>query len=121
MTLERRIVKVGSKKTAWDRGVVLYALELARNLEGKDMDGKESLQAILLNGAKDWKEYSYGGCALAMDEAIAKRLCTNGQFVRVRHGRKAPNKEETWMDVQARALVQAASLVEKVVQQGTDA
>lgn len=47
--------------------------ELTEKLFNPDLSGKK-LEKILLNGAKDWQEYSEGGCSLTYNEDIAKRL-----------------------------------------------
>lgn len=62
----------------------------------------------MMNGAKNWKEYSYGGCALIYDKDIAETLCTPSELKRKRGGELQPNSTETWLDVQARALYQAS-------------
>lgn len=104
-------------RSAWDKGVKLYALELIKKLEESIDDGyfyEDDLSAPrvllrgLLNGAEDWNEYSWGGCSLIYDGQIAERLCTPSEFVRTRGGERRPNSREEWLDVQARALNQAA-------------
>ena len=64
-------------------------------------------------GASDWQQYSEGGCALVYDADIAERLCSKSELKRVRGGERQPNARETWLDCQARALGQAASLVRR--------
>lgn len=61
----------------------------------------------LLNGAKDWKHASYSGCFYVRDEFIALSLCNKSEL---RMTRK-PNRDETWLDVQVRALFQASQLI----------
>lgn len=107
-----------AKKTysAWDRGVNAYALKLAAALENRasyeDHDpSRDECREWMLNGARDWSEYSYGGCSLIYDGDIAERLCTPGELKRTRHGERRPNSREGWLDVQARALSQACSRV----------
>lgn len=107
-----------AKKTysAWDRGVNAYALELAAALENRasyeDHDpSRDECREWMLNGARDWSEYSYGGCSLIYDGDIAERLCTPGELKRTRHGERRPNSREGWLDMQARALSQACSRV----------
>lgn len=104
-------------RSAWDKGVKLYALELIDQLEEAIDDGyfyEDDLAASrvllrgLLNGAEDWSQYSCGGCSLIYDSQIAERLCTPSEFVRTRGGELRPNSCEEWLDVQARALSQAA-------------
>jgi hypothetical protein len=92
-------------RSAWRRGVKAYALEMLDGIE----DG--FTQASLLNGAESWRAYSYGGCALIYDADIAELLCSPGEYRRTREGKRAPNARETWLDVQARALGQAANLI----------
>lgn len=89
-------------RSAWKKGVVAYAEELLEN--GSDR----------LNGAKDWKHYSYSGCALCYDVDIAARLSNATELKRTNGGLKAPNAKETWLDVQARALYQANELLKKL-------
>ena len=96
-------------RSAWNRGVMRYALDILDNME----DG-EVTEKALLNGAKDWKQYSYGGCALISDVDICRRLCTPSEIKKTKGGKRRPNKQETWLDTQARALYQAARLIMKI-------
>ena len=93
--------------SAWSKAVKAYALELMDDLEG------DFTQAKLLNGAENWKAYSSGGCALIYDEDIAERLCSPSAFKRSNLGANPPNKDESWLDCQARALSQASRLAAK--------
>ena len=97
-------------RSAWRRGVKAYALEMMESAEG-ELATVADLQKELLNGARTWKEYSDGGCALIYDDDIAERLCALGEYAKTRQGERAPNSRETWLDVQARALGQAATLI----------
>ena len=106
-------------RSAWNKGVKEYALELLEILkeraafEGRNPEsGKEAFN-WMLNGAYDWKEYSYGGCSLLWDEDIAERLCCPSELKKKKYGYLKPNKRENWLDVQARALYQACNLVRK--------
>lgn len=119
MTIRKLRASIESKpaRSAWDRGVKAYALELVDGLQediehgwqGYDvLDAPVSLKKALLNGATDWIQYSAGGCSLIYDGDIAKRLCTPSELKRKRGGDLQPNSRETWLDVQARALYQAA-------------
>ena len=100
-------------RSAWRRGVKAYALELIEGME----DG--FAQVTLLNGAENWRAYSYGGCALIYDSEIAERLCAPSEYRKTREGERAPNSRETWLDVQARALGQAATLISTVSKEGS--
>lgn len=102
-------------RSAWDKGVRAYALDLIDNLERDTYTNYKDVIAALLNGARDWREYSYGGCALIWDGDIAARLCTPSEYTRKRGGELAPNNRETWLDVQARALGHAQALILRAV------
>lgn len=45
----------------WSKGVDEYADELTTNFREGYPKGTKMTEQHLLNGAKDWKEYSYGG------------------------------------------------------------
>ena len=101
-------------RSAWSRAVHTYAVELVEGLESSDdLSNERLLEKALLNGAGDWQQYSEGGCALVYDADIAERLCSPSELKRVCGGERQPNARETWLDCQARALSQAASLVRR--------
>lgn len=113
----RETIESKPVRSAWKRGVKVYALERLESLEdginggyidAEDMGSPALLKKALLNGAADWDQYSWGGCSLVYDGDIAKRLCTPSELKRKRGGDLQPNSRETWLDVQARALYQAA-------------
>ena len=64
-------------------------------------------EATLLNGAYDWNHASCSRCFNVEDEVIALTLCNNSELRMTRR----PNRDETWLDVQARALFQASKLI----------
>jgi hypothetical protein len=101
------MIKNSPAKSAWQKGVKEYALELLEELEGDYTAEK------LLNGAENWKAYSYGGCSLIYDTDIAERLCSPSELKRTKGGERQPSGSETWLDVQARALSQAARMIAK--------
>lgn len=97
-----------AKQSAWSKGVAIYADELREALAENNLPAtKENL----LNGARDWSAYSYGGCSLIYDADIAERLCSPSELKRKKGGDLKPNSRETWLDCQARALSQAARIV----------
>ena len=72
---------------------------------------------MMLNGAVDWSAYSWGGSSLVYNQDIAERLCSPSGLKRVtnKNGlRDYPNSREHWLDVQARALYQAANRVVEI-------
>lgn len=99
-------------RSAWDRGVKAYALELVDGLEVEEIpDERRNLKKLLLNGAENWSRYSWGGSSLVYDCDIAKRLCTPSEYMKTRGGERRPNSREEWLDVQARALAQASNKI----------
>lgn len=120
----RAILNDRKCRSAWDRGVMQYAeeltAELAENINGGyitlvQLTTAEGRKAALLNGARDWTQYSYGGSALIYDYEIAERLCNPSELKRTRGGERNPNSRETWLDCQARALSQASSKVRGII------
>jgi len=93
-------------RSAWSKGVKAFAFDLLDNLEGREISKHN-----LLNGASDWSQYSYGGCAFIYDADIAEHLSTPSELKARKGGDWQPSKNETWLDVQARALSQACSLI----------
>lgn len=105
LTATRELLTSRHDKSAWDRGVTAYALDL---LDAFTDDAAAELdRSALLNGASSRTEYSYGGSALIYDGDIAERLCTPSELKRKRGGELQPSSRELWLDVQARALNQA--------------
>lgn len=111
-----------SPRSAWGRGVKLYACELLgslaecvewarKNGEPSTLENRETVRAALLNGAENWSQYSWGGCSLIYSGDIAERLCSPSELKRKRGGELPPNAAEDWLDVQARALRRAAQYV----------
>ena len=104
-------------RSAWDKGVTIYALELLDEIKeyiddnGKEPQTMEELKKIALNGAENWNKYSWGGCSLIYNADIAERLCTPSELKKTRNGERRPNSREEWLDVQARALRQAYSRI----------
>lgn len=110
----RETIENARTRSAWDRGVQAYALELLDDYDEyvryAANDGKavpELSEATLLNGAADWSQYSWGGCSLIYNTDIAERLCSLSELKRCQGGGRNPNSREEWLDVQARALRQA--------------
>lgn len=115
----RKELKARKDRSAWDKGVTVYALELLDDLEENRRFNNADmyihpleLKAELLNGADSWDAYSWGGSALIYDCDIAERLCTPSELKRTRNGERRPNSREEWLDTQARALYQAARRIQ---------
>ena len=97
--------------SAWQKGVDQYAKELKRDF--RENYGRQKMtEEKLLNGAENWKEYSWGGNSLIFNNDISERL--SSPSVHKKHLGKMgqvgswANMNEQWLDTQARALSQAA-------------
>ena len=117
-TLEN--LKAVKCRSAWSKGAKEYAYMLLDNIflhsDYKSINDCKSLHEVLLNGAKDWKQFSWEGYALIYDEDIAENLCSPSKLKKCKNGILRPNKKEQWLDVQARALFQAENLIKDCVE-----
>lgn len=115
------VAALGSRRdrSAWDRGVTAYALEMLEGLEVTELTAR-TVERTLLNGAPTWRDYSWGGCALIYDADIAERLCCPSELRRTRGGERRPNAAEEWLDTQARACFQAAHRIKRIVSRGQE-
>lgn len=107
-------------RSAWDRGVLGYALEIV------DEHGDGDIQSVddVLNYARDKHESLYsvakwqseGGAFEIYDESIAERLCTPSEFKRAHYKdgsmKQMANARESWLDVQTRAVFQAYNKIQ---------
>lgn len=109
--------------SAWMFGVHRYAVDiLSGYIDGRGLtiwDEAERIGKIteedLLNGAKDWRQYSRTGNSLIYNRDICYRLCGRKGLERTREGEFPPNDHEDWLDLQAKALQQAAQIVIKTI------
>lgn len=126
MTIDeiRNAIEAKKARSAWNKGVHLYAFDLLDELDeaisGGWFDESDSevpalLKRQLLNGAADWNQYSWGGCSLIYNEDIAERLCTPSELKKTRNGERRPNASEEWLDTQSRALYQASNLILSII------
>ena len=119
LTFEKMYAALEERKdrSAWNKGVTLYAFELVEELkeraeyEGRNPEAGKECREWMLNGAQDWSQYSWGGCSLIYDSDIAERLCCPSELKKTRNGERRPNSREEWLDTQARALYQACNRV----------
>lgn len=111
---------INGRRSAWDRGLIRYACIILDNGLMQDQERESApapdhitlqLAAWLMDGADSWRTYSYGGRALIYNGGIARTLCAPWELRRTRYGARQPNSRETWLDVQTRALMQAAAYI----------
>lgn len=103
----------------WDNAVNDYAVELAESLDNwdKQPESVAELREMMLNGADDWKAYSWGGSSLVYNWDIAERLCSPSELRRLTRKDGTLNDSPRGvhlLDIQARALFQAANRVANI-------
>lgn len=101
-------------RSVWDRGVKQYAIEAVQAADCNEINSIEQV----LNGARDAVQYSEGGCALVYDSDIAARLCSPSMLRKKDGGRLPPNSEESWLDVQTRAVYHAFRTINRILKLG---
>lgn len=109
--------------SAWMFGVHCYAVDiLSGYIDSRGLtiwDEAERIGKIteedLLNGAKDWRQYSRTGNSLIYNRDICYRLCSRKDLERTQEGELPLNDCEDWLDLQAKALQQAAQIVIKTI------
>ena len=96
-------------RSAWGRGVQAAADEIVERVDYTDElpASYKPFERALLGGARDWSQYSWGGCSLCCNVEIAERYMTPSGLKRY----MAPGHEasegfggEQLLDMQARAL-----------------
>ncbi len=107
--------------SAWNHGVLKYALDLAENLEKHYKcnphyvpQTEEELREIILSGTRDFEQYSNAGMSLTDKEEVIKRLCGTSMSDKYKSTKLEPNEHEDWYEVQARALNQAYRVIVKL-------
>lgn len=116
--IRKVIESLPAERSAWRRGVRQYAMDLIEDLPDFQDLNPENSRGVLLNGAVSWKEWAYGGYGLVYDCAITERLCTPSELHKKRGGELEPNLHESWLDVEARAVSQAAAAIKVIVSVG---
>jgi hypothetical protein len=116
--IRKVIESLPAERSAWRRGVRQYAMDLIEDLPDFQDLNPENSRGVLLNGAVSWKEWAYSGYGLVYDCAIAERLCTPSELHKKRGGELEPNLHESWLDVEARAVSQAAAAIKVIVSVG---
>ena len=110
----RKALEERTDRSAWDKAVTIYALELMEEFSENYTDDEEITKEKLLNGASDWNQYSWGGSSLIYNCDIAEGVCTPSELRKRNGGEWKPNRNEEWLDVQARALFQACNRIMRI-------
>ena len=108
--------KSQNARSAWDRGVAKYALDIISELKERGINEVTPESPLFLkqclNGAESWQQYSNGGCSLIRDYDIVTRLGTQSERYKFLYGNlERPNARESWIQCQGRALEQAFRLL----------
>ena len=122
--IEKALEKVmaTSPRSAWCRGVKAYAVELLEEIQeaidwneehgkGAESYTPSELEKLALNGARNWTEFSEGGCALVYTADIVERLCTPSEIRMFRDGKRSVLFRCHCLEWQSRALWQAFRLI----------
>ena len=108
-------------RSCWRKGVIDTALDLIDEIDGEDLlklclsSTRSERREILLGGYQDEKKYSYDGKMLVSNPDIAERFCTPSKLKEKKGGILDPNKKESWLDVQARAIYQAITIISDAI------
>ena len=96
----------------WAKGVKTYAIDMFEEIidSGELVFVRNIKEEDLLDGAKNWTEYSWHGRVTCYDHIIRKILDPNdsGEQARSTDGK-------AWLDVQAEALAQVAQILLHIV------
>lgn len=85
----KNAIEARKTRSAWSKGVKDFAIDLLENirdLNGREVETRKELETALLNGARNWSEYSWGGCYLIYNGDIAAALCSPSELKRCRGG-----------------------------------
>ncbi|NMM93885.1 hypothetical protein [Bifidobacterium oedipodis] len=109
-------------RSVWKCAVRDFAIDLVSDndlFEALPGDASRGdIEAALLSGAANWREYSYGGCGLVYNGDIDNWLMTPSELKRYNrpgHDASMGFGGESLLDMQARALSQAARLAFQVI------
>lgn len=129
-------------RSAWDKGVWGYAVEMVENIESdsimrQEPDASNHDVSDFLNHVEgrglsmteywdrdDWSKVrrlsgsvSWGGNFEIFDDGVVERLCTPSEIRRYNAGRmqNGPRSGERWLDVQARAVNSAVVRIHNIL------
>ena len=104
-------------RSAWNKGLKTFALEIVEQAE--KFITCDNIKEIILNGADNYRDASYGGLWLIYDVDIAERFCSPSELKITKNGQRNPNSRENWLDLQARAAFQAVNLIKRAIISGS--
>jgi hypothetical protein len=109
--IRNEVKAIKGRKSAWNDGVLAYAIEMINKIE--DSQEHICVQAVL-NGCDNFIQLSETGRYLTYDDDIVNRLMTPANRKKFADGKlDSPNKYESWLDIQAKAMGQAWYLISK--------
>lgn len=99
------------RKTQWAKAKETLKNMILENIKEfeKDIKDYETLKKAALNGADDFKQASWDGNYLIYNYELAELFCTPKQLERLENRKQFPHGigGQSWLDIQARALIQA--------------
>lgn len=118
----RKAIEARKQRSAWSKGVKAYALDMLESFEDWRKWNEEAGESVpeldertALNGASNWRVWSYGGSGLCYNAYIAERLCTPSELRKLDGGARVPAGAVTWCDIEARAAWQAWRMIAEAV------
>ena len=102
--------ELGSRLSKYSRAIREDAIDLLDSLDVEELPtDRDDLHDLLLNGASDWEQYSYGGCAFIYEEDIAEHYYAPSRVSRALSA--SASGKRPLLDVQARALKSAELII----------
>lgn len=99
-----------SERSYWSRGVASLILDYGEDVLGEH-DGEiisaRDFYKLWNRGADSLRDAVYGGYFDIWNYDITKRLCTPSELKKSNEGMRSPNKRESWLDVEIKAMYQA--------------
>lgn len=99
-----------SERSYWSRGVASlirdYGEKVLQEHDGEIISARDFYK-LWNRGADSLRDAVYGGSFDIWNYDIAKRLCTPSELKKNNEGMRSPNKSESWLDVEIRAMYQA--------------
>lgn len=112
-------------RSTWSKGVYDYAIDTVEKCDWlENITNAKAVfnhcDAVNMDIHKLAHDLSFGGCYEIYDDCIARLLCTPSEkkrfFDNKGHWRGGqPNKNECWLDVQTRAIIQAYYIIDEII------
>jgi hypothetical protein len=117
-----KAIEATRPRSKWQQGVKQTALDMLEPFRDETMPERfADRRKMMLNGARDWESYIYGGCGLVYNRDIAERFFTASEmreYMRPGHDASMAWHGETLLDMYVRAIRQAEVLIARCAREG---